>query len=454
MSSDRELTRIVRSWMDEGVNVLPDRVLDDVLAQLPVTSQRSPWWRAWRKNIMSSTFKLAATGAVVLVVATVALAVYFSRPAVVPGVTPSPTLLAPFVTIAPPTEMSTMSPESTAQPTSSAAEKAPFVVFLRKPDGSGTTTPHDLWAMRADGTDAQMITPDIGLPSVAWSRDGSQLLGNAEDVNGVSHVLIAEVGDEIGPFVDTGFGTGADTACHGKSGRDFPCQSAAFAMAPDGEHVAFTQACTWTIPGCSFISILDLRTGELTELTETLEQGRHKGGAELPAWSPDGTQIAFVRETNQSVIAEGGVPESNLYVVNADGTDLHQVELSISRVKAPQWSPDGSRIALMSDIWLTDSTLEQNVYTVRPDGTDLQQLTTDGISSWPEWTLSNKIRFRNGSDTNSSLAFSIMNADGSNQTFLVDLQPLVDAIQPPGTTASHITVPGDPGRSLFWQPSD
>jgi hypothetical protein len=42
MSSDRELTHIVRSWLDEGVTVLPDRVLDDVLAQLPVTSQRRP----------------------------------------------------------------------------------------------------------------------------------------------------------------------------------------------------------------------------------------------------------------------------------------------------------------------------------------------------------------------------------------------------------------------------
>jgi hypothetical protein len=55
MSSDRELTRIVRSWLEDGVNALPDRVLDDVLVQLPVTSQRRPWWRAWRKNLMNST---------------------------------------------------------------------------------------------------------------------------------------------------------------------------------------------------------------------------------------------------------------------------------------------------------------------------------------------------------------------------------------------------------------
>ena len=52
MNSDRELTRIVESWLEEGVNVLPDRVLDNVLDRVPVTPQRRPWWRAWRKQSM------------------------------------------------------------------------------------------------------------------------------------------------------------------------------------------------------------------------------------------------------------------------------------------------------------------------------------------------------------------------------------------------------------------
>jgi hypothetical protein len=43
MSSDREPTRIVQSWLEEGANVLPDRVLDDVLERIPVTPQRRPW---------------------------------------------------------------------------------------------------------------------------------------------------------------------------------------------------------------------------------------------------------------------------------------------------------------------------------------------------------------------------------------------------------------------------
>ena len=48
MSTDRDTTRIVRSWLEEGVTALPDRVLDAVLDQVPATSQRRSWWPAWR----------------------------------------------------------------------------------------------------------------------------------------------------------------------------------------------------------------------------------------------------------------------------------------------------------------------------------------------------------------------------------------------------------------------
>ena len=90
MSSDRELTRIVRSWLEEGVNVVPDRVLDDVLDRVPVTSQRRPLWRAWRKRLMNRTMQLAVAGAAAVLVAVFALGVYFNRPAVGPAMTSTP----------------------------------------------------------------------------------------------------------------------------------------------------------------------------------------------------------------------------------------------------------------------------------------------------------------------------------------------------------------------------
>ena len=71
MSTERETTRIVRSWLEDGVTALPDRVLDVVLDQLPATQQRRPFWRAWRFPNMNSPVRYAIAAAAVLVVALV-----------------------------------------------------------------------------------------------------------------------------------------------------------------------------------------------------------------------------------------------------------------------------------------------------------------------------------------------------------------------------------------------
>jgi hypothetical protein len=453
MSSDRELTHIVRSWMEEGATVLPDRVLDDVLAQLPVTSQRRPWWRAWRTQLMNGTLKFAAVAVALVAVAAIGLAVYFSRP-LGPAATQSPGL-SPAVTVALPTQPAvvpaTDSPTDqtlTPQPTST-GDKAPWVVFQRGDGRFGT--PDDLWAMRTDGSAAQEILSGLLFANIAWSQDGSRLLVADVDASGISRVYLSEVSDDIGPFVDTGFGTGAETACNDKSGKPFPCQDYPFSFAPDGERVVFKQRCTYYIPGCDFLTILDLRTGERTELSETLEHGIHHGPIGDPAWSPDGSSIAFVRETRQGVA--GVVAESNLYLINADGTNLHKVDLPVSRVTSPQWSPDGTTLALMSDVYVGEEWQGADIYTVRVDGTNLRRLTTDGNSSLPEWTQSGQIRFRNGTDSQPSMSYSLMDADGGNLVELANIEGLLGALPPSGTVGEY-DVPGYLWQSFLWQPAD
>ena len=92
MSTDREVTRVVRSWLDEGVTVLPDRVLDSVLAQVPATRQRRPWWPTWRFAQMNTYARLAIAAAAVLVVAVVGYNLLPGRQGVGgPGVSPSQT---------------------------------------------------------------------------------------------------------------------------------------------------------------------------------------------------------------------------------------------------------------------------------------------------------------------------------------------------------------------------
>ena len=67
-----------------------------------------------------------------------------------------------------------------------------------------------------------------------------------------------------------------------------------------------------------FINVVDLAGGEEHEITP-----RAPGVAwEVynPVWSPDGSQLAFVREGTG-----GGPSVAFLYVANSDGSDLHRV---------------------------------------------------------------------------------------------------------------------------------
>jgi hypothetical protein len=95
MHSDRDTTRIVRSWLEEGVSTLPDRVLDAVLDQVPATRQRRSWWPAWRFADMNTYAKLAMAAAAVVVVALVGynmLPTSGGNVGVAPPVSPSPSL--------------------------------------------------------------------------------------------------------------------------------------------------------------------------------------------------------------------------------------------------------------------------------------------------------------------------------------------------------------------------
>ena len=48
MDTERDVTRIVRSWLRTDEHESADRVLDNVLALLDATPQRRSWWPARR----------------------------------------------------------------------------------------------------------------------------------------------------------------------------------------------------------------------------------------------------------------------------------------------------------------------------------------------------------------------------------------------------------------------
>ncbi|MFL5832566.1 MAG: TolB family protein [Solirubrobacterales bacterium] len=63
-----------------------------------------------------------------------------------------------------------------------------------------------------------------------------------------------------------------------------------------------------------------------------------------PVFSPDGKRIALIRETEDFVSGSG--EDSDLYVINADGTGLRRLTRTPGRLElSPSWDPSGERLA-------------------------------------------------------------------------------------------------------------
>jgi hypothetical protein len=96
MSADRDVTRIVRSWLEEGRTTLPDRVLDAVLDQLPATPQRRAPWPVRRLLDMNIPTRIAVVVAAVFTLAVVGFIAFpkgggVAAPPATPTPAPTPT---------------------------------------------------------------------------------------------------------------------------------------------------------------------------------------------------------------------------------------------------------------------------------------------------------------------------------------------------------------------------
>ena len=207
MSTDRDVTRIVRSWLEEGATALPDRVLDAVLDQVPATSQRRSWWPARRLNEMNNALKFAIVAAAVVVIAVVGFNLVPRRGGI--GGPPGPSQ----------TPRPSPSPATSPAPTASPSQGGSYVILPDGPLPAGTYTVAPYWHGETADTTIRFTykVPD-GWAGVAGSdvvlASGGNLppagagLGGNPGGNLYSHpCLTADLGNQspdilVGPTVD------------------------------------------------------------------------------------------------------------------------------------------------------------------------------------------------------------------------------------------------------------
>ena len=196
----------------------------------------------------------------------------------------------------------------------------------------------------------------------------------------------------------------------------------AFDWSPDSTRIVFESFHDGSFGFNTNISVMNADGSNVQRLTN------YPRFDSSPKWSPDGTKIAFLRADDNFAV----IPE--IYVMNADGTN--QTRLILTGYDS-RWSPDGTKIVFVSgDLYVTT----KEIYVMNADGSNVQRLTNNQTGDFnPAWSPDgSKITFiracqSNVCSTQQPPHLWVVNADGSNPTQLTDIVAYGSAWSPDGT---------------------
>lgn len=250
------------------------------------------------------------------------------------------------------------------------------LVFQTDQDGN-----LEIYAISVDGELAQLTDDAADDLSPDWSPDGNRIAFSSNR-NGKQHIYLMNAdGSSLAQITNS---QGEDTE---------PTWS------PDGKRIAFTSMRdgnqeiyvmnadgsnprrltddpgTDSSPGWSVdgrILFTSYRGGQ-ADIYVMDDAGRNVArlttiGASRAAWSPDGRKVTFVSRSPEII---GGAYWLQVYVIDADGSNLKMITRSPHSTFVPRWSADGAAIAFVIEY----HGARANIFEISAEGGNLKRLT-------------------------------------------------------------------------------